>query len=227
MNHATWAGEQAMITRHFPFAFSVGLTALGILTATSVFAADTAHDESSTSLGFGIHGGVNLNDLKIDKNVSSTINANENGETGALLGVHFEFGGSQVMIRPEINYSVHKYNFSNLAEVSHKFLEVPVLLKVAMLPSPIQPFVEIGPQFGFHLSDDTTALGATTTFNDSSHTMNVAGVAGAGLRLDLIENLAIEAEGRYVFGFTDISENNDVTVKSRGFQILGGLTSCF
>jgi opacity protein-like surface antigen len=209
---------------HIPSLFCAVLAAVGLFSASPVPAADTTSKDDVGGFGIGIHGGVNLNDLKVDKSVSSTISANDNGETGAMFGVHLEFGGSQFMIRPEINYSVHKYNFANVADVSHKFLEVPVLFKVAILPSPIQPFVEIGPQFGFHLSDDTTALGTTTTYNDSSHTMNVAGVAGAGLRLDLIENLAIEAEGRYVFGLTDISSNNDVTVKSRGFQVLGGLT---
>jgi opacity protein-like surface antigen len=194
-----------------------------MVSASPVIAADSKADDAGL-FGIGIHGGVNLNDLKVDKSVSSTISANENSGTGALLGVHFEFGSSQFMIRPELNYSVHKYSFSGVADVSHKYLEIPVLFKFALLPSPIQPFVEIGPQFGFHLSDDTTALGTTTTLNDSSHTMNVAGVAGAGLRLDLIENLAIEAEGRYVFGLTDLSSNNDVTVKTRGFQVLGGLT---
>lgn len=209
---------------HCSFVFCAVLSVLGAFSIFPAFAADTSSKDDVGAFGVGIHGGVNLNDLKVDKNVSSTINANENSGTGALLGVHLEFGSSQFMIRPELNYSVHKYNYSNVADVSHKFLEIPVLFKFAILPSPIQPFIEIGPQFGFHLSDDTTALGATTTFNDSSHTMNVAGVAGAGLRLDLIENLAIEAEGRYVFGLTDISESNDVTVKTRGFQILVGLT---
>lgn len=204
--------------------FCTILAVIGVISASSVFAADSTSKGDAGTFGIGIHGGVNLNDLKVDKNVSSTISANENGGTGALLGVHFEFGSSQFMIRPEINYSVHKYNFANVADVSHKYLEIPVLFKFAILPSPIQPFVEIGPQFGFHLSDDTTTLGTTTTVSDSSHTMNVAGVAGAGLRLDLIENLALEAEGRYVFGFTDLSQSNDVTVKTRGFQVLGGLT---
>jgi opacity protein-like surface antigen len=227
MNHASRAGEQAMNRLHFLTAICAALTIFGLFSAASVFAAETGHTDDAGYIGIGVHGGVNLNDLSVDKNVSSTITANENNGVGALVGVHFEFGSSQFMLRPELNYSVHKYSVSNLADVSHKYLEVPVLFKVAILPSPIQPFVEIGPQFGFHLADDVNALGTTTTYNDSSNTMYVAGVAGAGLRLDLAENLAIEAEGRYVFGFTDISSNNDFSVKTRGFQILGGLTARF
>jgi len=195
------------------------LAVSGLVSAAPAFAADDVG-----AFGIGVHGGVNLNDLNVDKNVSSTISATESSGTGPVVGLHFEFGTSQFMIRPEINYSVHKYTLANVADVSHKYIEIPVLFKFALLPSPIQPFLEIGPQFGFHLSDDTTALGTTTTYNDSAHTMNVAGVGGAGLRLDLVQNLAIEAEGRYVFGITDLSSNNDFTVKTRGFQVLGGLT---
>lgn len=173
--------------------------------------------------GLGIHGGVNLSDLAVESTGGATVNAAKENTVGVVAGVHLELGTDQVMIRPEANYSVRGYKFAGLVEVDRKYLEIPVLFRFGLLPGPIQPFVEIGPQLGLHLSDDVEALGGTLTATDSE-TFDLAGVAGAGLRLGLAGNLGIDLEARYVFGVTDQDTSDDIEVKTRGFQLLAGLT---
>lgn len=180
--------------------------------------------ESTGAFGLGVHGGINLSDLDVKRSGSATINNVKENKTGPVVGAHLELGSDMVVIRPEANYSVRGYTFLGAAEVQQKFLEIPVLAKVHVLPGAIQPFVEIGPQLGIHLGDDVSLLGATTTFDNDSSSIDLSGVAGAGVRLGLGDQLAIEGEARYVFGFTDTSSRDDIEVKTRGFQLLAGLT---
>jgi opacity protein-like surface antigen len=201
---------------------------LSILTAFAAiaFTPASAHADSTsaTNLGLGVHGGINLSDLDIKSSGSATINAVKDNKQGPVLGAHLELGNEIVMIRPEANYSVRGYTFANTIEVDQKYLEIPVLVRVNVLPGLIQPFVEVGPQLGIHLSNDVKALGISTSFDTNSRTVDFSGLAGAGLRLNVIPNLAIDAEARYNYGFTDQNSRDDIEIHTRGFQLLAGLT---
>lgn len=199
----------------------IATTAGALMLNTSIAHAD---DTSTGSFGIGVHGGVNINNLDVTRSGSATINAAKENVNGALLGVHLELGTPMFVLRPELNYSVHGYQYVGFIDVSRKYLEIPVLFKFSILPGPIQPFFEIGPQLGIHMSDTVTALGGSVTTNDTSNSTDIAGVAGAGIKLAIIPSIAIEAEARYVFGFTNSNADANVEVKTRALQVLAGLT---
>ncbi|MGZ3694131.1 MAG: porin family protein [Bdellovibrionota bacterium] len=152
---------------------------------------------------------------------NSTVN--RENKNGYMAGIFLEAGVWALTLRPEINYVEKGYTVSNVAEVKHHFLEIPVLLKFnPFAAGVVSPFIVIGPSWSKHLNTKTTVLGSTTTFNDNIDRWDVAGVAGAGIEFNLSEHVGLQLQARYNFGFRDI-DSSTAEVKSRGLYGMGGL----
>ena len=152
---------------------------------------------------------------------NSTVN--RENDNGYLAGIFLEAGVWALTLRPEVNYVEKGYKVSNVAEVKHRFLEIPVLLKFnPFAAGVVSPFILVGPSWSKHLSAKTTVLGSTTTFNDNIDRWDVAGVAGAGIEFNLSEHLGLQLQARYNFGFRDIDSSSS-EIKSRGLYGMGGL----
>jgi opacity protein-like surface antigen len=119
------------------------------------------------------------------------------------------------------------------------YLEVPVLLKIAFGTSNTRPYLMAGPTIGFNLSSkfELSALGFSAEIDADKVTKSTDfGLAfGAGVSFPAGTS-SIFVEGRYVLGLTDIAEAGtlefmgeqlefeDVNVKTRGIQIMGGIS---
>jgi opacity protein-like surface antigen len=144
-------------------------------------------------------------------------------KNGYMAGIFLEAGVWAITLRPELNYVEKSYTVANVAEVKHRFLEIPVLLKFnPFAAGVVSPFIVVGPSWSKPLSTKTTVLGATTVFNDNIDRWDVAGVVGAGIEFNLSEHVGLQLQARYNFGFRDI-DSSTAEVKSRGLYGMGGL----
>jgi opacity protein-like surface antigen len=169
---------------------------------------------------FGPQGGLVFSDYSVD---NAPFGNDYDSDNGFLAGLFMEFGVWTVTLRPEVNYVEKKFTVANTAEVTSKYLEIPVLLKVNPFADfVVSPFIVIGPSWSNHLKSDVKLLGSTATYNDTADDWDLAGVGGVGVEFNVAENVSLSVQGRYNFGLRDIDESN-AEVKSRGIYALGGL----
>ncbi len=111
----------------------------------------------------------------------------------------------------------------NQHDKNHNYLQIPVLFRFSPIIGPIELFAEIGPAAAIHLSSSAELANTTVTFNDNANNWDFSAIAGLGVGLKF-ENILLEIEGRYDYGFTNLSDTNGVEVKSRAIQALAGIT---
>lgn len=169
---------------------------------------------------FGPQGGLVFSDYSVD---NAPFGRNYDSDNGFIAGLFLEFGVWTVTLRPEVNYVEKKFTVANTAEVTSKYVEIPVLLKVNPFADfVVSPFIVIGPSWSNHLESDVKLLGATATYNDTADDWDLAGVGGVGVEFNVAENVNLSVQGRYNFGLRDIDKSS-TEVKSRGIYALGGL----
>ena len=128
--------------------FALPLTALTIFLASAAVGAEnepanTESHENRSMGGFGFHGGLNFSDFDY---TNTTVNSAKKKKTGALLGIHFEgYSMGLVGMRIEANYSKKGYEIGNIATVTHNYLQIPLLFKIAPVVGPVILFAEAGP----------------------------------------------------------------------------------
>ena len=153
----------------------------------------------------GVTAGLNFDSLG---DIETTTNANQNetldNATGYHFGIVYNLGLGPVDIRPGLIYrKVGSYDFSgipdaNVDEVDVTAFEVPVDIRVTVLPVPIvSPYVLGGPNLFLPRSGNED-------FDDGleevSFTFNVG--VGADVSIPGV-GLALQPEVRYEFGATD------------------------
>jgi len=122
------------------------------------------------------------------------------------------------------------------------FLEFPVLLKAQLIEGPARPYLMVGPSVGFLLSHKvrfaSPPLGVSTEvdFKDISKSAEFSMQFGGGLALG-VGRVSGFVDGRYSVGLTNVNEGGTVMVlgtpevvdpidvKTRGFQIMAGVTT--
>lgn len=151
--------------------------------------------------------------------------------SGMAAGVFVSFSlGGPVYLQPEVYYSRRG---SRLQEGGDKFeykldyLEVPLLLKLAILRGPVSPVLFGGP-YGSLL---VKARGVTTIEGRSESedlkelfkNIDYGLVFGGGLEFRA-GRLLLLVEGRYTLGLANIAtEVEDGSVKNKGFSVLLGI----
>ncbi len=119
------------------------------------------------------------------------------------------------------------------------YLEVPVLLKIAFGTGSARPYLMAGPTIGFNLSSkfelSVPGFSAEIDADKVTKSTDFGLVGGAGVSFTAGTS-SIFVEGRYSLGLSDIVEAGtlefmgeqlefeNVNVKTRGFQIMGGIT---
>jgi outer membrane protein W len=187
------------------------------------FGGPSAHaDEADSGTGrfaLGPQGGIVFPNWSFKNTTVNTENDN-----GYMAGLFLEMGVWALTLRPEVNYVEKGYTVTNVAEVKHRYLEIPVLLKFNPFDaSVVSPFILIGPSWSKHLSEKTTAInGASATYTDHADKWDLAGVAGAGIEFNLSEHVGLQLQARYNFGFRDL-DSSATEIRSRGLYGMGGL----
>ena len=176
----------------------------------------------NSKFAVGPQGGLTFPNFHAASN-SPTFGSAYSNKTGWLGGVFFEFGVWSVVLRPEANYVQKSFSVADV-KVNNHYVEIPLLVKFNPFGDfAISPFIVLGPQWSKQVGDSVTS-GSTTVFNNTtSSSWDVSAVGGVGFDVNFSDHLAFELQGRYSYGFHDVS-NNSANVKMRDFYTIAGLS---
>jgi len=120
-------------------------------------------------------------------------------------------------------------------KVKGNYLEVPAMLKLAFGTSTTKPYLMAGPMVGFLLSAKVkgsisapgfTNLEIDDDIKDQTKSIDFGVGFGGGVSFPAGTN-SIFVEGRYALGLTNINddpEDPDTDVKTKGIQVMAGIT---
>jgi hypothetical protein len=157
-------------------------------------------------VGVGIKGGVNFANVDaedVDANSRTSFHA------GAYVNLNFS---EKWGITPEVLWTGYGSEIDN-AKFVCDYVSIPIMLRWKII-SPI--FIEAGPQFNFL----TNAEYDGADYKDQLKSNDIGAGFGAGVNLPLGLNGGV----RYVLGLTNISDDDDVEIKNRTWQIYIGWT---
>jgi hypothetical protein len=168
----------------------------------------------------GPQGGLTFPNFKV--NNDSTLSGLYGNRSGWLGGIFLEFGVWSIVIRPEANYVQKGYSVGSV-NVDNHYIELPALVKINPLGSlPVSPFIVLGPQWSKQVGD-SVSYGNTTVFTNTNDRWDISAVGGVGIDINFSERFAFELQGRYSYGFRNVS-NTTTEVKMRDFYAIAGLS---
>lgn len=163
---------------------------------------------SYAQITYGAKAGLNITNLK-----------DIHGDSDSRYGFHV--GGfatipigqsNQFYLQPELLYSQQgeKNTGANYDELYQlDYLNIPVLFKPYFSEQDTEFYGIIGPQFGF-LINDNVKNSANLGYEDNEYnSMDLGALLGLGFSY----LRTWEFEARYLYGFTDTVENNDINSK--------------
>lgn len=161
---------------------------------------------------FGVAGGLNFEST--DDIEATNGSATLDNSTGYHVGLVYEFSLGPIGLRPGVYYRrVGDFSFSNTSgplddtRYSVSAWEVPVDLKVTVLPTPlVSPYITGGPKATFPRGEDEF----DDAVKDISYTFNI----GIGANISLpATSLQLQPELRYEFGASGfIEEDKEVSL---------------
>lgn len=178
-------------------------------------------------LSFGIKGGTNIAEYSFKENGTSIDQESINGFT---LGAVLEIGlGGNVFLQPEAIF-IQKGSNVQLLNDDNKFnvnyLDIPVLLKIKILNSNLLNINLLGgPSFGMALNGEETQNGQTVDINFGDNGLKRFDVginAGGGIGVNL-GSIGVFGDVRYLFGVSNISDNDNREIKNKGLNLSVGL----
>jgi len=173
-----------------------------------------ASKSSRTTYGFGI---------QIQTSIA--------GPMFAQVELRYLQGGTVVDISGYVNPATGQPVTVKLT-AKNAYLDIPVLIKARFLDGSVRPFVLAGPSIGILLAAKT--LIEATGFpseeedaKDGTNSTNISLVFGAGAEFMVASKIGITAEGRYLFGLSDVAkeqagEGTHTAIKGRGFLFAVG-----
>lgn len=164
----------------------------------------------------GLKGGISYSTL-------SNASPDFGTRTGFAAGLSFDLGSGLLSLQPEALYVQKGTDDAGTPSATApklSYAEVPVLLKLTLGPSSLQPMAYAGPSVAFRLSCRTGESDcAAGTFKSTDW----GAVLGAGLRVGGRSGFTIE--GRYNWGLKDIHDiGAGVDTRTRTFLILAGVS---
>jgi Outer membrane protein beta-barrel domain len=166
-------------------------------------------------MAFGLKGGLNLSEIKIDDPEASY-----NSKTGYHAGIFVRSKFDKIAIQPELLLYTQRGDFSGPGYTGNEdftYLTIPLMVKFY----PVMGLnLQVGPQFGFLLDGERTSDTVFGTIKqdikDQYESSDFAVSAGAGY--DFSFGLSLDA--RYNIGVKDINNaTNGDEAKSRVFLI--------
>jgi hypothetical protein len=214
------------------------MLALALLLSVAVSPAAAQNLELGFSAGPTFSSLSGLEDLEDEEfgNVSAT------RVTGIGLGAFLRAGSGNAALQVEVNYvqrgggiELNLMGFNGSSQLELDYLEVPVLLRLALPAGTVSPFLFAGPAASFELGCSMSiSLGGFEESGDCDDVdeemgsierrkLDVAALVGGGVGFPLgAGNLLFQA--RYSLGLLDLneSENGDVSIKNRSFSLSAG-----
>lgn len=200
---------------------------------------------AGAQVSVGITGGLNLATLNGKDIDGSKIDFS--GRTVFGIGGVLDIGlNENVALRIEPMYLQKGAKFhsedqdlGNIDVISKAdYLEIPVFLKIALGTNSARPYLFTGPSIGFNLSSkfaiEVPGLSVEADIKEVTKSIDFGLGFGGGLSFSMGNN-TIFLEGRYTLGLTDIVDDGtfefegeqselQADLKTRGFQIMGGVT---
>jgi hypothetical protein len=127
-------------------------------------------------------------------------------------GIYFEGGLGFISIQPEILYvrtgGVYEVDEANSLEFRHQYIQVPVLLKLNIIPAgPIRPFLCAGGYGAYLIKSEgvleVEGVSDTEDLTSDYERFDYGLVGGAGIAFKLL-GLSLSFEGRYNYGLANL-----------------------
>jgi hypothetical protein len=175
--------------------------------------------------GVGFKAGLALSKLSI------TDETGYMSRKAPTFGAYFSLGLGPVAIQPEVLYAPFGARMEEGAdwmEYRMDYLQVPVLVKVNVMPGPISPCVYAGPYGAYLLSAKGVAeidgVRSEESFKDELKSTDFGLVFGGGVDFKMaVVKLSVEV--RYNLGLANLEkvEEPGFSVKNRSLMILAGI----
>lgn len=147
-------------------------------------------------------------------------------------GVYFSMGLGLFSIQPEILYIRQGARLEALPDWMEDrvdYIQVPVLLKIHVIPGPISPMIYAGPYGAYMLSAKGVAfiggvLEPSVDISDQVKSTDYGVVFGGGIDFRL-PVLKLSAEVRYNLGLANVAKNPDpgMSLKTKSLMVLVGI----
>lgn len=146
-------------------------------------------------------------------------------------GVFFGIGLGLFSIQPEILYVRQGSRLEELPdwmEYRLDYVQVPVLLKINILPGPVSPMICAGPYGAYRVSAKDVSylsgVNATEDIKDQIKTTDYGVAFGGGIDFKLVA-IKLSAEVRYNLGLVNIIKNPDPgeSVKTKSLMVMVGI----
>lgn len=181
-----------------------------------------------TAQGYvGVKGGLTFSKFTIAGNTEPLVNLK-----APVGGLFFGFKLGPISIQPEVLYARMGGRLEEGAdwmEDRFDYIQVPLLLKVNVLPGPISPAIFAGPYGSYLLSaKEVTEIGGASdsvSIKDQVKSTDYGIVFGGGIDFRLA-GITLSAEVRYNLGLANIIKNPDPGdyVKNRALMLLAGIS---
>jgi hypothetical protein len=180
------------------------------------------------SAAVGLKGGLALSNFTYSGEASPLPLTNLTAPVG---GIFFNLGLGLVSIQPEILYvrmGTHMEVSPDWAEDRFDYVQVPILLKVNLMPGPVRPMIFAGPYGSYLLAakevDYVGGVTESVDIKDQVKSTDYGIVFGGGLdfHLGLIK---LSAEARYNLGLANIEANPlpGTSIKNKSLMFMAGI----
>lgn len=194
------------------------LNRISLAAAATLLLAGTA--AAQLPLGFGIKGGLNLSQVNLDDLDAST-------RTGFLGGAFVTLPAGGLNLQGELLYSVKGFKEGKLDDDSvfdyrERFLQIPVLAKVAFPMVAVTPSIYAGPALNIPLKGEIKLADAWEELEEDAESAVWSLIIGAdmvlanGLLLDLRYDLGLSSIRDISFG--DVTKE----MKDRTISVMAG-----
>jgi hypothetical protein len=183
----------------------------------------------TAAAGVGLKGGLGMSKLSF---TGMTIPVPLSSIKVPVGGVFFGIGLGLVTVQPEVLYvrvgARMEADASNWLEERVDTIQVPVLLKINVIPGPISPMIYAGPYGALRLSakEVMTVDGVSTSsdIKDQTKSTDYGLVFGGGIDLKLVA-IKLSAEARYNLGLVNLAKDTlpGESVKNRTIMVLIGI----
>jgi len=182
--------------------------------------------QQTAAAAVGVKGGLDLSKYSL---VGANIPVPLSYLNTPMGGVFFGISLGPLTIQPEVLYvriGARMVQGADWVEQRVDTIQIPLLLKLNVIPGPISPMVYGGPYGAYRLSAKQVSyiggVSSTTDIKDQTKKTDYGVVFGGGIDFKLVA-IKLSAEVRYNLGLTDLAVDPTVTAKNRTLMILVGI----
>jgi hypothetical protein len=173
----------------------------------------------------GIKGGINLPEFR---SFDPDVYAHKNLTTFQVgvfynllrLTPYLHINAEVFYIRKGTEVTLLENNVQNIYKIKIDYLEIPVLLKINIMPNKFfNPYLIAGPYWAYRTRSKRSGIGITIDFKDRTKSSDFGLVGGGGLEFKLGDRTNFLAEFRYEYGFNDTDKDPNIKAKTSSYLV--------